>query len=449
MSATMEDLEKLQEGTQDSLTGADAARLEPAELKNSAGKPAPVKKAPNKILPKVIGAVVAIGALVGGYIWYQHAMSIEGTDDAYITGHVHQLSARVSGYVTKVTVDDNDHVKAGQILVTIDPKDLQLAADSAKAAAQKAEWQTVQAKSDILTNTKTADSQNLNAMSAIGSADAQIHRAQESLNDSKLGVILSKTAITQRKSELTRTIADYDRYKSLVDDRAVTTQAFDKAKQDKEVAQANLDGAQATYNQMLVKVKEAEQSLIDTKTSAVKARGMQASAAAAEAATTSSEKNVSVQQAAANQAGVEYENALTQLSYTKIVAPINGTVGHKTVEVGQQIEKGQALMSIVSDDKWVVANFKETQLGRMHPGQEVEIKVDSIPNKVFKGTVQSLSPASGAQFSMLPPDNASGNFTKVVQRIPTKILFDKDSIKGFESQLSPGMSVIADVHLKN
>lgn len=445
MAATMEDLDKLQNAKVDS-DEALAADLKGA---TTTGKPPEAsKKKTNKVLPKVIGGVVAVSALVGGYFWYQYASSMEGTDDAYITGHVHQLSARVSGYVTKVAVDDNDHVKTGQLLVTIDPKDLQLAADSAKAAADKAQWQTKQAQVDIQTNTKTADSQNLQAASAVASAVAQIHKAQESLNDAKLAVTLSKTAITQRQSELTRATADYDRYKSLVADRAVTTQAYDKAKQDKEVAQANLDGAQATYHQMIVKVKEAEQTLADTKTNAVKARGMQASAAAAEAATTASVKNVSVQQAAANQAEVEYENALTQLSYSKVVAPIEGTVGHKTVEIGQQIEKGQALMSIVSDEKWVVANFKETQLGRMHVGQEAEVKVDSIPGKVFKGRVQSMSPASGAQFSMLPPDNASGNFTKVVQRIPVKIVFDQESIKGYEAQLAPGMSVIADVHLK-
>jgi len=443
MAATMEDLEKLQ----DAKVGVDKMRAGQIEESLEVGKLP--KKVPNKLVPKLLIGAVALSALVGGYFWLQHAMSIESTDDAYITGHVHQLSARVAGYVTKVAVDDNDHVKTGQILVIIDPKDYQLSAESAKAAALKAQWQTVQAKSDILTNTKQADSQSLQALSAIGSAQAQIHRAQESLNDSKLGVILSKTAITQRQSELTRAIADYERYKSLVDDRAVTTQSYDKAKQDKEVAQANLDGAQATYSQMLVKVKEAEQSLLDTRTNAVKARGMQASAAAAIAATTASEKNVSVQQAAAEQAEVQYKNALTQLSYTKVLAPIEGTVGHKTVELGQQIEKGQALMSIVSDEKWVVANFKETQLERMHVGQEVEIKVDRLPNKVFKGHVQSLSPASGAQFSMLPPDNASGNFTKVVQRFSVKVVFDKKSIKGFETMLAPGMSVVAEVHLKD
>jgi membrane fusion protein (multidrug efflux system) len=232
-----------------------------------------------------------------------------------------------------------------------------------------------------------------------------------------------------------------------VKDRAVTTQSFEKAKQDVEVAQSNLDGASATYTQMLVKVKESEQSLKDTQTMTVKAQATEESAAAARAQTDTSKNTVDVQKAAAKQAQVQYQNALTQLSYTKVLAPISGTIGHKTVEVGQQIDKGQALMSIVSDEKWVVANFKETQLGRMHNGEEVDIKIDALAGKVFKGHVQSMSPASGAQFSMLPPDNASGNFTKVVQRIPVKIVFDPQSIKGFENLLSPGMSVVPEVHL--
>jgi len=138
---------------------------------------------------------------------------------------------------------------------------------------------------------------------------------------------------------------------------------------------------------------------------------------------------------------------MTQLSYTKLTAPVTGKVGHRTVELGQQIERGQALMSVVSDEKWVVANFKETQLGRMRPGQKVDIKIDAFPKAHFHGVIDSISPASGAQFALLPPDNASGNFTKVVQRLPVKIVFDKESIKGYENLIAPGMSVIPEVHV--
>jgi membrane fusion protein (multidrug efflux system) len=392
-------------------------------------------------------STLSLGVAAGGYLWWQQAFSVEGTDDAYISGHVHQISSRISGFVTKVAVDDNQHVQAGQLLLQIDPHDLELSVASAKAAAAKAKWQAAEAVSNTITDARKAESQSFQASSAVASAEAQINKAKEALNDAKLGVTIVHTQIEQRQAELTRASADYERYSALVKDRAVTTQSYEKAKQDKDVAQASLEAANATYTQMLVKVKEAEQALKDTQTTSVSAKGAEQTAAAARAEQETSQTVVAVQKAASAQAEVEYENALTQLSYARVVAPIAGTIGHKTVEVGQQIDRGQALMSIVSDEKWVVANFKETQLGRMRPGQKVDIKVDALDNKHFQGRVQSISPASGAQFSMLPPDNASGNFTKVVQRIPVKIVFDADSIKGCEHLLTPGMSVIADVHV--
>lgn len=450
MATTEKELDwsSAREGVATSHAGTDLqSTLETAASDLTAPSPKKPTRKTSGILPKVCVSLAALSGMVGTYLWFEHATSVEETDDAYIAGHVHQISARVGGYVTKVAVDDNDHVQAGQLVVQVDPRDYLLKAESAKAEALKARWQATEARSNILTNLRQADSQKLQAISAVASASAQIHQAQEALNDAKLGVALAQTSIQQRQAELTRANADYERYRILLADRAVTTQSFEKAKQDKEVGQANLEAAKAIYNQAIVKVKESQQSLLDTQTTAIKARGTQASAQAAIAQTDASKDIVSVQKAAADAAEIQYQDALTQLSYTKVLAPTAGTIGHKTVEVGQQIEKGQALMSIVSDDKWIVANFKETQLGRMHVGQEAEIKVDRIPNKTFKGHVQSMSPASGAQFSMLPPDNASGNFTKVVQRIPVKIIFERESLKGSEGLLSPGMSVVTTVHL--
>jgi membrane fusion protein (multidrug efflux system) len=406
-----------------------------------------LKRNPNHFVKFLLLGIFGVVLVAAGFFWWQYASSFEGTDDAYITGHVHQLGARVAGTVTKVTVDDNQHVQEGQLLVQIDPTDLQLSAESAKAAEEKATWQAAEARSNTIVNARQAASQAFQASSAVASAKAQINKARETLEDAKLGVIMTKTQVQQRQAELTLAQADFKRYENLVKDRAVTTQSFDRARQDKEVAEANLEGAQASYTQMLVKVKESQQALKDTESNAVRALGTEESASAARAQTEASKKTVAVQEAAAKQAQAEYENALTQLSYTRIVAPVNGTIGHKTVEVGQQIERGQALMSVVSDEKWVVANFKETQVGRMRVGQVVDIKIDALPNNHFKGRVDSMSPASGAQFSMLPPDNATGNFTKVVQRIPVKIVFDPESIKGYEALLTPGMSVIPEVHV--
>jgi membrane fusion protein (multidrug efflux system) len=400
-----------------------------------------------KLVRPALGIVAASLALYAGFSWWQHVSAIEDTDDAFISGHVHQLSARIAGNVTGVLVADNQHVKAGEVLVKIDRRDYQISSDSAKAAFLKAQWQALEARSTTISRSHTDEAQRFQAVSSAASASAQVHRAQAVLSEAKSGVLLAHDQVLQRQSELTRAQADFVRYKNLVQDRAVTIQSFDKAKQDKEVAEAAYAASEENYNQAVIRVHEAQDALADSQSMVVKARGTEKSAAASRADTDTSVKTVQVQEAAAMQAKAEYENALTQLSYTNIVAPVSGTIGHKTVEVGQQIDRGQALMSIVSDEKWVTANFKETQLGKMRVGQTVDIKVDAFPQKNFRGHVDSLSPASGAQFALLPADNASGNYTKVVQRVAVKIVFEPESIRGFESLLTPGMSVVPEVHI--
>jgi membrane fusion protein (multidrug efflux system) len=400
-----------------------------------------------KLARPALGIVAASLALYAGFSWWQHVSAIEDTDDAFISGHVHQLSARIAGNVTGVLVADNQHVKAGEVLVKIDRRDYQISSDSAKAAFLKAQWQALEARSTTISRSHTDEAQRFQAVSSAASASAQVHRAQAVLSEAKSGVLLAHDQVLQRQSELTRAQADFVRYKNLVQDRAVTIQSFDKAKQDKEVAEAAYAASEENYNQAVIRVHEAQDALADSQSMVVKARGTEKSAAASRADTDTSVKTVQVQEAAAMQAKAEYENALTQLSYTNIVAPVSGTIGHKTVEVGQQIDRGQALMSIVSDEKWVTANFKETQLGKMRVGQTVDIKVDAFPQKNFRGHVDSLSPASGAQFALLPADNASGNYTKVVQRVAVKIVFEPESIRGFESLLTPGMSVVPEVHI--
>lgn len=403
----------------------------------------------NKFFRVALLSFVGTSILGGGVLWWMHASSIEDTEDAFITGHVHQLGSRVAGTVMKVAVEDNEHVKSGQLLVKIDARDFQMSVDTAKAAALRAERQALEAKSKILYNARTADARHSEAAYAIESANAQISKAKFSLAEAKAGVPMAKAQVQQREAELTRAVSDFNRYSSLVKDRAVTVQSFETARQTREVAEANLRAAQENFNQAQIRVDEFQQALADAQASLVRVRSSLQSAAAANAQTETSRHTATVEQAAAKQAKSQYDNALLQLSYTDVLAPVNGTVGHKTVEVGQQIERGQALMSIVSDEKWVVANFKETQLERMHFGQPVDIKIDAFPREHFHGKVDSMAPASGAQFALLPPDNATGNFTKVVQRVPVKIIFDADSIRGYEKLLTPGMSVLPEVHVGN
>lgn len=407
----------------------------------------PLPKKKSKLVPIAITVLVAGAVTFFGYKFWEHASTIQETDDAVIAGRIHQVSTRVGGTVTKLLADDNQEVKQGQTIIQIDPRDFQISAETARAAALQAEWKTAEAQSQIITNQKQANSQRFQALSAVASANAQVDRMKSILSETRLGVSLAKAQIKQREAELTRCIADYERYKSLVADRAATQQSFDRAQQDKEVAEANLESAKENYKQAVLRISQAQQAVEDAKANVIKAKGMSENAEAAAAETEMSKKTLVVQQSAAQKAKSELANATTQLSYTNVVAPVSGRVGHRTVEVGQQVERGQALMSIVSDEKWVVAHFKETQLDRMRPGQEVDIKVDAFPKAHFKGVVDSISPASGAQFALLPPDNATGNFTKVVQRMTVKILFKKESLKGYENLLAPGMSVLPEVHV--
>lgn len=403
----------------------------------------------NKVLRFVVMGAIAAVIIGGGILWWLHASSIQETDDAFISGHVHQLSSRIAGTVAEVLVRDNQHVKSGELLVRIDPRDFELNAETAKAALIKAEKQALEARSKILYNYKNAKARDLEASYDIASSNALINKAQYSLAGAKAGVDMAAAQVKQREAELTKAAADFNRYSALVKDRAVTEQSFDTAKQNKEVAEANLSAAKENFNQASIRVDEFKQALADAQAALVRVRSRQQSAAAAAAQTETSKHTVSVEEAAVKQAQAQYDNALLQLSYTDLIAPVAGRIGHKTVEIGQQVERGQALMSLVSDEKWVVANFKETQLERMRVGQKVDIKVDAFPNKEFHGRVDSISPASGAQFALLPPDNATGNFTKVVQRIPVKIIFDAESIKGYEQLLTPGMSVLPAVHIQD
>ncbi len=426
--------------------------VEPRSIDIDIDKVQPESKKPAKRKnPLTLGlaALVAAGVGVGGFLFWQHVSSYEETDDAYITGRVHQLSARVSGTVTQLLVNDNQQVRKGDVLLRIDPKDLEISLATAKAAAEQAQLKTYEVQSNIVANQRQAEALQFEAQSAVASANAGVDKAQAMLSETKLGVALAATEINQRQAELTRCISDYERYKSLVSDRAATMQSFEKAKQDKDVAEANLQAAHEAFKQSKMRVQQASQAVADAQADVIRAKGSTQSAAAATAEMEMTKRNLSVQEAAAAKARSEVDNAATQLSYTSITAPITGRIGHRTVEVGQQIERGQALMSIVSDDKWVVANFKETQLAKMRPGQEVKIHVDAYPNAHITGRVESISPASGAQFALLPPDNATGNFTKVVQRVQVKIVLDKETLKGYDELLAPGMSVVPSVHVTN
>ncbi len=354
--------------------------------------PAPeVVAAPSRMrsLPwaKILGAaaVIAVAATAIGS-YIHHAAGFETTDDSFLEGDVHPVSPRINGTVYKVLVDDNAHVEAGQALVEIDPADLDVAVQAAEADLAQAR----------------ANETQVSALIVRAKADANTAVAR----------------VAQNAAQLNLADLDFHRMETLVAAGAVSTQTFDESR-------AALDAAKA-----------AQQSLVSSQ-------------ASAEAGLAAAEAQQAVAQAQTQKAEAALRIAKLQVDYTVIRAPSAGRVAKKSVEVGQRLQPGQPVMAVVSDDVWVVANFKESQLAHLRPGEKAEVTVDAVEGKVFQGVVDSFSPGTGAKFSLLPPDNATGNFTKIVQRLPVKILLSGEELAAAGARLSPGLSAVVKVNVRD
>jgi membrane fusion protein (multidrug efflux system) len=373
-------------------------------------------------LALIVGGIVL---LVAGFFLWRYLGSYESTDDAQIDGHLNAISARVSGHVMKLLVNDNQFVEAGTPLVEIDPKDYEIAVASARAAYQDA--------------LATAESMQVNVPITTVNTGSQLSSAQAQLEEMRAGVSVSRQQLEAARAQLEQAIAndikaqnDVGRYKQLVDKQEISHQQYDQAV---AAARSNAAGVAAAR----ASVAAAEQQVAQSQ---AKREQMDANLRAAQTAPQQNQAmraRAQAAQAQAKQKKAELDQALLNLQYTRLVAPVNGIVSNRTVEVGQNVQVGQELMKIINlDDIWVTANFKESQLRLMRPGQRATISVDAYGKK-YNGHVESIAGASGALFSLLPPENATGNYVKVVQRIPVKITFDPGETK--EHILRPGMSV--------
>jgi membrane fusion protein, multidrug efflux system len=398
------------------------------------------RKRPVKLILASVGAVGAIAGGIFGYNYWQFSSIHQATDNATVAGNLHQISARVPGTVQKVLVDDNQTIKAGQLLIQLDPRDYQVKLQQAQADLESARLKANTAQVNIDLAAKNAQAANSQAQGGVGSAVAAIASAQAQVSEAQSGVPQAQAQIAQADANLSKAQADYTRFQELFSSGAVARRELETARQAYEVARAQRASVEQGLQQARAKVAQAQQGVATAQAGLSSSQGGMEQAAAKGVQTEVSRSDYLTAQAAIAQAQVALQNAQNQLSYANLTAPVSGRVGRKTVEVGQQVQPGNPLMAIVGTDYWVTANFKETQLEKMHPGQRAEIKLDSFPSQHFTGRVESLSPASGAQFALLPPDNATGNFTKVVQRIPVKVMFDANSIRGFESLITPGMS---------
>ena len=345
--------------------------------------------------------VVTAGALLWIAKFAVHAYRYVETDDAYVNGHVHQISSRVAGSVTDVLVNENQQVKAGQVLAKIDPLEFEIALHRAQA------------------NLAQSKAEEAKARAAISAADAQVSQLEAQVGQTDAEVARAQAQLAMANDNLERNTKLYS-----ADSRAVAKADLDETKRAYETNTAMLAAAKAN------------------------AVGARSNVAAAKAQSESAAAQLGAAQAtvAANEAAVK--DAERQLSYASITAPVDGRTGNKNIEVGNRVQVGQALFALVQPDLWIIANFKETQLAHVHRGQEVEFTVDAVPGHEFRGHIESISPATGAQFALLPPDNATGNFTKVVQRVPLKIVFDRDSVRGFEDRLRSGLSAVVNVRIR-
>jgi membrane fusion protein (multidrug efflux system) len=392
-----------------------------------------------------LGALVVLAVVTVTLILYYH--NRVSTDDAEVDGHIVPIAAKIYGDITEVLVNDNQAVKAGQVLVRIDPRDYQARVDQAKAALALAESQAKAAEVGVPLTRETTRSYTSSADAQLASALADYDRAKSAYEkDSTAELAFARANVDARQADNDRAQADLARMKPLVQKAEISQQQFDAYQAGARVAESTLAAAK---DQLASAEREAEIS--KAAMFAAKAKVDQARAGVEQAR--ANHKQVPIKQAdaaaaaaAVAQAKASLEAAELQLSYTTVVAPVDSVVTKKSVEVGQIVQPGQSLLVLIPlQDIWVTANFKETQLAKVRPGQEAEIHVDMY-GETFPGHVDSIAGATGARLSLLPPENATGNFVKVVERIPVKILVDP--IPPDKAVLRPGMNVDATIITK-
>ncbi len=446
--------QEFQNARSSSVNGAGSAVLpkppETEEVTNS-NPPQPPQKPRRGFKRIALAAALSLGAIAAGgfgYNWWRYASTHQETDNAAVEGHLFQISSRIPGTVLEVPVEDNELVQAGELLVQLDPQDYRVKVQQAQAALVVAQRQAEAAQAGISFAGQTTQGQTTEAQGNLSRAVAAISTAQAAVNEAQAGVPVAQAQLQEAEANLQRVQADYGRYQTLFSSGAISRQQLDATKAAYDTAVAQRNAAQQGVSQAQAKLAQAQQGVAQAQAELSSSRGGLQQAQAGNQQTEVSRRQYAAANASIAQAQANLAEAQLQLSYTNITAPVAGRIGHKTVETGERIQSGQPLMAVVGNDIWVVANFKETQVEQMHPGQTVEVKLDAFPHHSFVGRVDSLSPASGAEFALLPPDNATGNFTKVVQRIPVKIVLDANSVKGFETQITPGMSATVAVDLQ-
>jgi membrane fusion protein, multidrug efflux system len=402
----------------------------------------PGKRASRRNLLVIAGLVVLVAA---GAAWWHYSGRVS-TDDAQIDGHIVPIAPRVGGTVASVNVKDNQLVEAGAVLVEIDPRDYRVALARAEADFADAQAALAAARAGIpITSTTTA--------SQVSAAGANVDRAKAGTDAANRDVEAARARLTATQARLkeananaTRAARDLDRMKQLIAKDEVSQQQYDASVAAADAARATVESVQAAVNEATQGVSVAESRRIQASGALTQAEAELRTAHTAPDQVTVTKARAQSAEARVATARAALEQANLNMAYTVVKAPMAGRVSKKSVEAGQVIQPGQPLLAIVPvEEIWVTANFKETQLRNMRPGQRVSVEVDAY-GRPYEGKIESIAAATGARFSLLPPENATGNYVKVVQRIPVKIVFDKG--QDAEHLLRPGMSVVPTVYTR-
>ena len=395
---------------------------------------------------RILAGVVVLVA-VGAGIWWWLASGRESTDDAQVDAHITPIAARIGGTVIKVPVEANQEVEAGAVLVEIDKRDYEIALERARAELADAEAAALAAQAGVPITSTTASSNEVTAQGGVEQAEVSYLEAQQGVEVARTRLATAQARQREAVANASKASRDVERLKPLLAKDEIAQQQFDATAATATATAAAADSAEAQVKEAELGIRVAESRLKQASVGR-----QQASAELKTAQTAPSQIAASRARAAAADAKVRQNKAIVKqaelnLEYATVRAPVKGIVSRKSVEIGQVIQPGQPLMTVIPLDRvWVTANFKETQLERMRPGQRVTIEVDAYGGREFSGKVESLAAATGSRFSLLPPDNATGNYVKVVQRVPVRIQLDEGQDP--EHLLRPGMSVVPTVYTR-
>lgn len=393
----------------------------------------------------IVGVVLVLVVATGA--WLYATSGRESTDDAQVDAHVTPIASRVGGTVHAVPIVDNQEVEQGVVLVEIDRRDYEVALDRARAELADAEAAAAAARVNVPITSTTASGGVSTAQGGVQQAEASVAEAEQGVETARARLTTAQARVREADANAVRTARDVERLQGLLAKDEISQQQFDTARSAADAAHASADASRSLVAEAELGIRAAESRLMQARAGATQAAAQLRTAQTAPEQVAAMRARANAADARVKQMQAMVQQAELNLEYATVKAPVKGVVSKKSVEPGQVIQPGQPLMTLIPlEQVWVTANFKETQLRDMRPGQRVSIDVDAYGGREFTGKVESVAAATGARFSLIPPDNATGNFVKVVQRVPVRIALDGKQDP--EQLLRPGLSVTATVYTK-